>query len=785
MSRPKLPLSPLARKALADVSRRKSRALLVILGIVIGVTGLTAINVSAGGLGAAFQYSANEAARSNISIDVAAIDPALSSDLAAVPNVKTVQIWSFFQSRWKISAPPGHVNMGIYGSDDLGHLAINPIQLTSGRLPGPGEIVLESSDRGLQSFSLGESISVDSNSGPMSLTVVGLARTLGTGSATFNDYAVGYMSAAGWAAVSGQTRPDLIDVLVDNPNVSTQTATALVQVLKAHSVSVQDANVRGNDFTAGPIDGLFTVMRVLSLTALLLTAFLIVNTVATLLAEQIGVVGAMRAIGATRWTVMRSYLLTVLVYAGIGTALGIALGIYAGYLLTSFFVTIITLDLGSFTLDPGIVVVSGVLGLAIPLLAALPPLLASTRISVRDALTAYGVNASDRGRRGPLARVRWLPQTILLGIRSVFRRHGRAVLTLLALSLAAIAFLAIQTTTYSVSAFVGQIFSQYNFDVALGVSKPVPAATVERQVLALPNVARVERFEQVQLASKWGNLLMQATEPNPQVYRFRVLQGQLYTSDQPNVMLLSQVAAQKTGLGVGDSMTFTSPTGMATWRIIGIVHDLNGGIETIGTGFTTIATLNALLGLPTDEGGGFLIQAQNRSPAAVNALAEQLDATFSAQGLAPSISTAQQQIARNQSQFQILYVLLYAVAALVALIGALGLLNTLTTSVLERRREIGMLRAMGATGWRVAGVFWTEGFTLAALAWVAGIVLGIPAAYGFVALLGAVLVSVPFAFDPFSLAVMLVFTLVVATLASVLPALRASRVRVVEALRYE
>jgi putative ABC transport system permease protein len=786
MSGSRLPISPLMRKSLADVTRRKGRALLVILGILIGVSGLTAINVSGGDLGAAFQFSADETARSNIAITVTDIDPSLAPELAAVANVKTVQIWSFFQSRWKIDAPPGHVNMGIYGSDDLAHLAVNPIQITSGRLPGPGEVLMESSDRGLQSFAVGDTISIDSTTGPETLTVVGLARTVGTSSAAFNDHAIGYMSAEGLGAISGRQEPNLIDVLLDDSGKSEQTATELVSVLRAHHVDVLNVGVRANDFDPGPINGVFTIMRVLSLIALLLTAFLIVNTATTLVAEQIGIVGTMRAIGATRGTVIRSYLFTVFIYAVLGTVLGLALGIYLGYLLTAFFVSIITLDLGPFALDPGVILVSILVGLAIPLLAALLPLRTGTRISVRDALAAYGVSAGERSSRGWLARrITWLPQTTLLGMRGVFRRRGRAFLTLLALSLAAIAFLAIQTTTYSFSQFLGQIFSQYNFDVTLGVSKPLPAPAIEQQILATPNVARVERFEQVQLPTTWGTMVMEATEPNPQVYHFDLRQGRLYTGDDQNVMLLSQVAAQKTGLGIGDTMTFTLPTGTATWRIIGIVHDLNGGLGTIGTGLTTISTLNALRGLPADEGGGYFIQARDRSPAAVNALAERLDATFSAQGLAPSISTAQQQIARNQSQFQILNVLLYSVSVLVALVGALGLFNTLTTSVLERRREIGILRSMGATGAKVAGVFWTEGFTLAILAWVAGIILGIPAAYGFVALLNAVLLPVPFAFDPLSLLVMLVFTLIVAALASVLPALRASRVRVVETLRYE
>jgi len=91
--------------------------------------------------------------------------------------------------------------------------------------------------------------------------------------------------------------------------------------------------------------------------------------------------------------------------------------------------------------------------------------------------------------------------------------------------------------------------------------------------------------------------------------------------------------------------------------------------------------------------------------------------------LSPTITTAQQYKDRNLAQFQIIYLVLYAVAAIIALVGILGLFNTLTTSVFERRREIGILRSMGASGWRVGRVFWLEGLSLAVIAWLVAIVL--------------------------------------------------------------
>ena len=115
----------------------------------------------------------------------------------------------------------------------------------------------------------------------------------------------------------------------------------------------------------------------------------------------------------------------------------------------------------------------------------------------------------------------------------------------------------------------------------------------------------------------------------------------------------------------------------------------------------------------------------------------------------------------------------------------LGLANALTASVLERRREIGMLRTMGASGWRVGQVFWSEGLALGGIAWLAGGVIGLPLAYLFVRAFSQLVMPVDFVIDPAAFVVMLVAVVVIATLATITPASRAGRMRVADMLRYE
>ena len=207
----------------------------------------------------------------------------------------------------------------------------------------------------------------------------------------------------------------------------------------------------------------------------------------------------------------------------------------------------------------------------------------------------------------------------------------------------------------------------------------------------------------------------------------------------------------------------------------------------IGTVITTVDNVNALVGDPPDMTPELLIQARNHSQSAVDALARQIDHLVNggnANG-GRQVETIQSLIQQRQQSWLIFYALLYSVALIVGAVGILGLANALAASVLERRREIGMLRSMGGSSWQVARVFWVEGLTLGGIAWLLGALVGLPLAYGFIQLMGTLVLHVDFLIAPSAFVVMLAAVLVISTLASIVPALRASRVRIAEMLRYE
>jgi putative ABC transport system permease protein len=416
-----------------------------------------------------------------------------------------------------------------------------------------------------------------------------------------------------------------------------------------------------------------------------------------------------------------------------------------------------------------------------------------TRITVREAFAGYGISSGQSRRRVRCSgeRMGLLSQTTWLGLRGVFRRRGRAILTLLTLTLAGATFLTVQTTSASTNQMIADITANSHYDVQADVPPDgTQAQTLSSQIQALTNVKRVETATEVEgLTTQWGKVDMKGFQVDTQIYQPTLLSGRWFTANDTNAVLINERFAQTSGLQVGQTLLVSN----LTLTVIGIVHQPQLDLQRVGELITTndvsnlLGTSDTNLGIVTE----LLVQARDNSAAALVTLVNQIDQFYPSGGAGPSIGgsgpvmTHQALVAQQQQGFYVFYALLYSVALIVGSVGILGLANALAASVLERKREIGIVRSMGGSAFRVAQIFWVEGMSLGGIALLLGALVGIPMAYGFVQVMSKLLLQVDFLLDASALMVMVVAVLLIATLASIIPAFRASQLRIADMLRYE
>jgi putative ABC transport system permease protein len=239
--------------------------------------------------------------------------------------------------------------------------------------------------------------------------------------------------------------------------------------------------------------------------------------------------------------------------------------------------------------------------------------------------------------------------------------------------------------------------------------------------------------------------------------------------------------AQLAGIDVGDTVTLTTATGAARFRIIGVATNQQEGGTAL---YVPLTTTRALLHRPA-AASTYWIRTDAHDPPAVDRTTTSVEDRLAAQGYEVSSEiryvAERDEVAANSSLTTTIAVLGFLVVAM----SMVGLANAITTNVLERTREIGILRSIGARARDIRRIFTAEGVALAVAGWLAGIPLGYLLTRLILRLVWEVVdVRLPVVFPPGNVLVALVGTIVLALLVLFLPVRRAVRFRPGEALRY-
>jgi putative ABC transport system permease protein len=174
--------------------------------------------------------------------------------------------------------------------------------------------------------------------------------------------------------------------------------------------------------------------------------------------------------------------------------------------------------------------------------------------------------------------------------------------------------------------------------------------------------------------------------------------------------------------------------------------------------------------------------------AGASRIAKALETHFKAVGLqVGSTETTPTNRARVEAQFDIIVVFLMVMAVLLAVVGGIGLMGTMSINVLERTREIGVMRAIGAADGSVVRIVLVEGILIGVISWIVGTLLSIPFSMLLSDVVGNAFLRAPlsYTFAVSGAALWLMIVIVLAVLASILPAWKASRLTVRDVLAYE
>ena len=786
-------------KVLRDLKRNLGRTVLAVLSIAIGVF---AVGINSGMMDLMpsrmlGSYQASNPSHVWMSLG-GVVDDDQISRLAREPGLAGVEGIRELGARWRLTPDQEWRNLGVSTRGDYTRQQFNTVSLLSGAWPTKNVVAVEESSIDYFNIQPGSTLTLEINGREHEVKIGGVVKDVMVNMPAFGGDATIFISPemaenlSGW---SGYTT-----LLVQVPQYSEQAAEAGAAQLKG-TLEKMDAPVvfyrtfdPDKHFLQDMVNGVIMITTVMGVLALLLGLFLVVNTINALVAQQIPQIGIMKAIGGTTRQVMTLYLASVLIYGLLALIIALPLGVLAADAVAEML-----LKMMGISADPNVnastsaVIQQITVALLVPLLAALWPIYSGVRLTVREATSNYGIGATfgkgliDR----MLAKVRGLPRQAILTIRNTFRRKGRVVLTQITLIMAGVVFVMVMSSAASFTYTINYLTDSLGLKVLMYFEQPVRIDEAKAIIESQPDVEFAE-FTLFQSSTAYmdettdegKDIFINAVLPDSRLLKLAVADGRWLLPEDEHAAVISTDTAGKMSVTVGDKIFVKiDGTDRVEWTVVGTVTDLSNMQRNI---YVPLGTYQREVGLSGRGTTAWLSVTPDTSATRLR-VEKNLREALNARGLkVGGTQTAESIRANNESTFGIITTMLLTMSALIAFVGAIGLAGTLSINVLERRREIGVMRAIGASSFQIARLFVGEGLILGLMAWVIAIPLSVPVGQLFSQVIGQVInFGVVYQFSWTGTLQWLMIVVALSILGAALPALRATRISIRESLAYE
>lgn len=781
-------MNTLWRKAIRDFWHERARTALVVLAIALGISAFAAVLSSYAILTRELDrgYLATNPASAVLRVD--SIDDDLVKAILQNPEVSDAEPRRSISGQIK-AGPVQWRNLILFVVHDYGNIRVSKLVPEQGAWPpATGEILIERDAFQVAKAKIGDAVLVKTANGvEQPLVISGSVHDVGQAQARMENIVYGYINLATLVQLGEEPTLDRLNILVarnrfDEDHIKRVVADVETLIKsRGHQVWRIDVPRPGKHPHSDLTGILLLAMSSFGLFVLVLSGILVINLLTAMMAAQVRQIGVMKAIGGTGGQIARIYFGQALFLGIAAVIVSVPLGIIGSRALCRYMAMFLNFDINSFAVPLWVYLLVAVIGIAAPLVAAALPVLRGTAVPVRVALsdfglsqTTFGASAFDRA----LTRIGGTFSLIVLAVRNSFRRRVRLVLTLLTLAAGGLFFLSALNVRASMINTLDRMFGARKFDLTISLAGPYEFEKIQRAIDNTPGVARAEGWFMTE-ASLIDRFTVVALPADTQLLNLEIIEGRNLAPGDTDAIVINNALAGRETMRVGETVVLRLAGAESTWRVVGVAREA----------FSPAIAYIPLSSIQQPQMVNNLrLSLKNPDPDVISSVKADLDRNLEQEGMRArgSASKAENRFAFDQHMLMI-YVFLIVMSAIIGGVGGLGLMTTMSLNVFERRREMGVMRALGATPRIVWLMVVVEGIVIGVLSWAIAGLLAWPVSKAIGDLLVRVLFrgGLDFTFEPLGLVIWMFVSISLSAVASFLPAWKASRVTVREALAYE
>jgi len=548
-------------------------------------------------------------------------------------------------------------------------------------------------------------------------------------------------------------------------------------------------------------DAITQVQKLLAVICVLISGILVFNTLSNLITQQINQIGVLKAIGGRTGTIVGMYTVSALVYGVLAFIIALPLSLVVAYSLTKVFLNLFNIDFDQFHYSTQAVILQALCALAVPLLAGMPSVLKGASITVREAIASYGLGSGyNSGRLDQVVEKigeRLLSSQYATALGNMFRHKGRLLLTQLVVIAAGSAFLVVMSLNSSLALTLDNYFGRLHYDLTINFRNIERADQVVHLAEEMGGVEKAETtmaqsanlLVAGQLAKEAGlGTTVRGIRPESDVFSPLIVAGRwLEPGETGHAVVITRQSTENSNIHVGDMVTLDLGTaGKDTWQVVGLYEPVFVGGFNPDTIYVPMQALEQAT-KTYNRGPAILVRTTSSDPKFTAAMAKALKDMYEKRGIKVSASTTQADArSTNEWQFSLVTSMLLALSIIIAMVGGIALMGALSIGVIERTKEIGVLRAVGARSHVILSIFVMEGTLQGVISWLVAVPISLLLSPLAAKAMGGVMfgATLDYQYNWPAVFVWLGIVVVISILASLLPARGATRISVRDSLAY-
>lgn len=779
------------KKVFADLKENLSRSILIIIAVMIGTISVCATFSAKTVLSREIDMSFKSSYPASIILWLNDIKPDLLKEVSKYPGVVSAEPRRLIRSRAEV-APGDWRTLLIFVVDDFDNLKVSTFFPVSGdKTPKDGEILIEQSALPVLKVLQGDKLHIRVPGGKFfNIKVGGITHDPGLAPGWQDNEGYGYITKKTLALLSQDIYLDELKIYTGNLSreQSSVVATNLSESLFKKGYEINRVEIPLNEHPhADHMQTMVFILQTFSILALILSGTLAANVISSLLSRQTKQIGVMKAIGGKSYQIALIYLALILILSLIAVIIGLPIGSKLSDLFVNFAAKQLNLEVKDWSVPLWMYGLYALLGIGIPIIASSIPVIKAMKMTVIDSIQYVGQSTKLNNR---LLINNWLSCSMSLSLRNTFRKPIRLILTICALGLGGALLMTAVNIYTSLIYTVDKSLAARKYNIEIGLLKPVSSQKIIKNIEEIEGVKKAEAWGMVLANIKFKNIKSEqvisssrypllSPPNNTEFFNYKIVQGNSLKSSEKGIIINRTLQDNENNLEVGSEITLIFAGKKIPVKIIGLTEEIGEPVI-----YTNSLTFKSLTGI-SDKAGAIRIRADENKQLEISTKLEQ---TIVDSGGFPVLMMTNQSLRKAMTDhFMIILVLLSLLSFSAIIIGGLGLATSMGLNVLERTREIGIIRAIGATPFKVIKIIMTEGLALMICSVFLAIIFSLPVSKAISIIVGkhglhsylTLLISLK------AILGWIIIALVITFIACIIPSIKAIKLSVKDVIAYE